>query len=142
MAAKDNINRRQFIKVFRGFGDREPDEIDYEKLGMHWSTNAWVAHDFATNSNTVTNTGTVLEGKVDKSHLITPEHPNWREFRAKHVIFGPDSKQREMTVLPGSPVKIFQAHHIMGEEGDEIYTYKAGLEYDELSKPVPKKGIA
>jgi len=136
MAAKDNINRGQFVKVFRGFDKKSPDDIDYDKLGMHWSSNIHVARDFTRDR------GTIIEGKVDKSQLMTPEHPDWREFRLKHLIFGPNSKEREITVLPGSPVKISQAHHVLGEEEEDIYTYKSGTEYDELVKRIPKQGTA
>jgi hypothetical protein len=129
------LNPQQFVRVFRGLAGVEPDQVDYEKLGMHWSANAHVASDFTQGQ------GSIIEGKVNKQHLMTPDHPDWKEFQVRYQVFGPNSKEREHTVLSGSPVDITQVHHVYDED-EEPLAFKPNESYDELSRKLPKRGTA
>ena len=129
------LNPQQFVRVFRGLSGVEPDAVDYEKLGMHWSANAHVASGFTQGQ------GSIIEGRVSTQHLMTPDHPEWKEFQVRHQIFGPNSKEQEHTILSGSPVEIKQVHHVYDEE-EEPLAFKTGVEYDELSRKLPKRGSA
>lgn len=139
MAAKDNVNANQFVHVFRGLYNVDPDEVDYKNLGVHWTTNDSVARQFSRDK------GTVIAGKVNTLHLITPYDSDWHEFSEKNVVFGPNSREQEVSVRAGSPIQIKSAYHLIdhpGEDEPTIYNYSANEEYDELSRKIPRRGRA
>ncbi len=128
---------KQFVHVLRGLKRVEPGDINYGRLGVHWTTDYGVADYFAYGN------GSIIEGLVNRRHLITPEHPDWQRISDTLGIFGPQSKEFEQTVHPGAPIKIKKVHHVW----DDDYapeTYEPEEEYDELGRGViiPRKGRA
>ena len=136
-------NGPQFVHLYRGLADVEPDDVNYDKLGIHWTADPRVADRFTRWKG---DSGVVIKARVEKRHLITPEHPNWKELQVKHSIFGPNSAESEYTVSSGSPIRIKRVYHI--PEDDYMFEggHDPGLmpneEYETLSKPIPKHGTA
>lgn len=130
----------QFVHLYRGIENVEPDEVNYNKLGMHWTASPHVAADFARGN------GVVIKARIENRHLMTPDHPDWREFQIRHSVFGPNSAEQEYPVIPGSPVRIKRVHHITDDDDMFESGHDIGLlpneKYETLSKPIPRRGTA
>ena len=102
-----------FVKVYRGL-QVHPKDVNYNKLGQHWTTNPliadWAARGEAQGDAEVEN-GTIIEGLVHKKHAITAEHPEFKEFRAVNQISN-NPGEREIPLLPGAPVTITGVYHM------------------------------
>ena len=128
---------KQFVHILRGLKKVEPGEIDYNRLGMHWTTNRDVADYFAYGN------GSIVEGFVHRNNLITPDHPDWNKLSEKHGIFGPTSKEFEQTIRPGSPIQISKVHHVWDDDYEPL-TYEPEEPYDEFGSGIviPREGKA
>lgn len=131
----------QFMRLYRGLERVSPDDVNYNKLGMHWTANPQVGLEFAgwgRHSPEIDSEGVMLEALVHRRHIITPDSPGWDEFTTSHSIFGPNSKEQEYPVKRGVPVHLSRIHHLI--EGQiEPLVYDATEENDPADITIPKR---
>jgi hypothetical protein len=113
-----NAEFQQPLKVYRGLA--YTDEPNTEKLGMHWTTNPNVAHDFASDEPYWKDTeddepapkGIVLEAEVRPEHEIQPGTPEHDDVMDSDAVIGPSHYERERTIRPGAPIRVTRHHYI------------------------------
>lgn len=91
------------VKVYRGLGDVSGDQVDFSKVGRHWSTEEDVAMEFADSGNPADKDkpAVMLEGYVHPKHILDPEGRTARSMGAD-----PDFGEEEVTVRKGAPVHV------------------------------------
>lgn len=103
----------QWQKLYRGLLGVSPDQVDTKETGPHWTTDPDIAMYFATGRDVEGNlnwdyeeqgdplSGTMLEAKVHRRHIIDEDSDEGREWQAENVL-GKNSIEREHTVRPGA----------------------------------------
>jgi hypothetical protein len=129
------------VKVYRGLNEVAPHEVDYDKLGSHWSHDPEVAYNFAKGQplgypdefdDDGEITGTVLAGLVHRDHIIDPDSDEFDGWRDIEAVQGPDSHEQEATVRPGSPVHLTEFSHVR-------YSDEGGESEDHTRLPQPRE---
>lgn len=108
----------QWLHLYRGISEVEPDHIDTSHVGEHWTTNPSVAESFATDGfDTGEPSGTVVEALIHRRHVIDPSSEEHRYWKEHHGVMSPDSPEQEKTIRTGALVHIQRFHHINKETG-------------------------
>lgn len=117
----------RFVRLYRGLNEVEPNDVNHQMLGIHWTEHPDSAINFALNNDMYgyahesyeepgeeehEDKGTVLEALVHKRHLVNPETEEWHNLADTEAIQGPESMERETTVRPGAPVYVVRKHLI------------------------------
>ena len=109
--------------MYRGVPEH-PDNVNLANMGTHWTPNLETAKSFADNH------GTVIEGRVNPSEVVTPHTEEWYGMGGirpgseedklieaglghynTHAIFDPSHFEGEVTVRPKGLVHINRLHN-------------------------------
>lgn len=104
--------------------NRSVETINFDSLGTHWTHDPWVARVHAGS------TGTVLEGFVNKRHIMDMDTDEGKSYKKTHGILDYDNPkgvykgedyvpEKEITINPGSPIHIFSATFKTGHSKKE-----------------------
>jgi len=100
MSAQDHLSENQFA-IHRGLRAEKPEK----PLGMHWTDDEAVAHFFA-EPGPWGDKHVVINAHVAQKDIVDPYSREGKRMAAEHAIFKPDNAEREVTVRPGSTVKV------------------------------------
>lgn len=99
---------RQFVTLYRGLHDVHPGSVDFNNLGIHWTTSKAVAENFGSavedESDKPAKTGVVIRAKVPKEHLHDRRTSEFRKLSGEKEIYYANSKEQEKTVRQGVPI--------------------------------------
>jgi hypothetical protein len=138
MTSPENLGR-QFVNVYRGMA-AHPDEVNYGRLGIHWTTDPSIAHEFAI---TRKNEGTILEAKVPVEHVVQKGTDEWNRYDEVAAMSGGGDTESEITLRRGAPVTVQKITHVKREPKTigGLPTGQVGMP-TRTAKPVPKEGKA
>jgi hypothetical protein len=101
MSASDHLSEIQFA-IHRGLRAEKPKQ----PLGMHWTDDEDVAHLFAEPDPLWGDKHVVINALVAQKDIVDPDSREGKRMAAKHAIFKREHAEREVTVRPGSTVKV------------------------------------
>ena len=113
---RNNADFQQPLKVYRGLA--YTDEPNTTRLGMHWTTNPNVAHEFASDESNdgwdeePAEKGIILEAEVRPEHEIQPGTQEHEDVSDSDAVLGPDHYEAERTIRPGAPIRVTRHHYI------------------------------
>jgi hypothetical protein len=115
---RNNADFQNQILVHRGFSSTaSPDEIQFDRLGHHWTTDRKVAESFAIQDTDWAEEGHPLEGTV-LSAMVHKKHVMSAEEIPTHLEVLENGAEKEQTLRKGAPVKIVDATTLSMNVGD------------------------
>lgn len=103
----------ELVTIYRGV-NAHPDDMDTDYIGIHWTSDKFVARDYALhggNQRPLNRHGTIIKAVVEKEHIVVPLSDEWKSMGGGPHIFEPEHPEREITIRPGSPVKVERLAH-------------------------------
>lgn len=120
---------KQWIRLYRGLANVTPEQVDTRQMGPHWTTDARVAYNFATNRDAdgyphhdndgIPMAGTVVEALIHRRHIVDPNSEEGHNWQMGEAVFGPDHPEQEKTVRDTSTVHIQRMHFVDDDTNEE-----------------------
>ena len=120
MAAHESLSN-QFVTLYRGMTEH-PDDVNYSRLGEHWTTDLGVAKDFATPlsfkgaHDPSKGHGTIFQATVHPSEIIQPNTEEWKQrgggdYESGVGIYDYSHHEQERTLRWQSRVEMDRVMH-------------------------------
>lgn len=131
MSAHENLSH-QFVTLYRGM-TVHPDDVDYSRVGEHWTTDLNVAREFATPLSfkgaydPSKGHGTIFETSVHPSRIIEPNTEEWKkagggDYESGVGIFDYAHPEQERTLRWGDKVTMNRVMHF--HKGNQVNEFE------------------
>lgn len=133
---------KQWVRLYRGLANTTPENVDTRGIGPHWTTDAGVAYNFATNRDVegyplgdsdsefegLPAEGTVVEALIHRRHIVDPESEEGQHWQNWSGVLGPEHPEQEKTIRGQATVHIQRMHWVNDDTNeDRMVTYPKGL---------------
>lgn len=127
-----------FIKVHRGMWGVTPKDLDTNRLGSHWTTNATYAEDWTDpveqgwlSEPAERQPGLIISGLIHKKHIIPENTPEWNKHQ--DGSFGYENEE-ELLVRPNARVHVTQIEQTNPDGSKKVIATRG-------SKEAPLRGF-